>query len=565
MADTAVDISTDGASDESASEMPRDRWQREFDAQASGSKRNRSGLEIKPLYGPEDWDASRHDADLGYPGQAPTTRGIHASMHRGRPWSPRMVVGYGLPEDYNERMRSLYDVGLTGLFLAPCNTHMRGHDPDEMERELIGTCGTLISTTDDMAKCMDGLPIEKNSISLGDCAPYTLSAMLLGVAEDRGIPWKSLSGTSNQSDYLSHYASLHLFFGVARAGQRRLLLDHIEWMGREVPRWNALSIVGQHMQQAGATPAQAMGLTISSAIQYAEDLLARGHEADSFLPRFSFFFDVSIAFFEEVAKFRAGRRVWNRLTRERFGAQDPRSQRFRFHAQTSGADLTRQQPLNNIARVAVQAMAGIFGGLQSLHTDSYDEALGTPTTPAAQIAVASQNILRDEAHLDDVIDPLGGSFYVESLTDEMEAEILSVIAKIDAAGGMYAAVEQGVVQGMIGESAQAWQERLDSGDETLVGVNAYTTTDDAGQRPPPLERLEPARLDGYLARLEAFKRERDPDAVQRARDALARACNSADENTFGKVVEASRVGVTHGEICATVRTEMGFGQPLVLA
>ena len=565
MADTALDIGTEGAPDESASEMPRDRWQREYDSQVSGTRRNRSGLEIKPLYGPEDWDAQRHDAELGYPGQTPTTRGIHASMHRGRPWSPRLVVGYGLPEDYNARMRSLYDVGLTGLFLAPCNTHMRGYDPDEMERELVGTCGTLISTTDDMARCMGDLPIEKNSISLGDCAPYTLSSMLLGVAERRGIPWKSLSGTSNQSDYLSHYAALHMFFRVALSGQRRLLLDHIEWMGREVPRWNALSIVGQHMQQAGATPAQAMGLTISSAIQYAEDLRARGHDPDSFLPRFSFFFDISIAFFEEIAKFRAGRRVWNRLTRERFGARDPRSQRFRFHAQTSGADLTRQQPLNNIARVAVQAMAGIFGGLQSLHTDSYDEALGTPTVPAAQIAVASQNVLRDEAHLDDVIDPLGGSFYVESLTDEMEAEILSVIAKIDAAGGMYAAVEQGIVQAMIGDAAQAWQERLDSGRETLVGVNAYSVEDDASQRPRPLERLEPARLDGYLERLAAFKRERDAEAVRKARDALARACNSDDDNTFARVVEASKAGVTHGEICATVRAELGFGEPLVMA
>ncbi|MDP6270183.1 MAG: methylmalonyl-CoA mutase family protein, partial [Alphaproteobacteria bacterium] len=268
---------------------------------------------------------------------------------------------------------------------------------------------------------------------------------------------------------------------------------------------------------------------------------------------------------EEIAKFRAGRRVWNRLTRERFGAQDPRSQRFRFHAQTSGADLTRQQPLNNIARVAVQAMAGIFGGLQSLHTDSYDEALGTPTVPAAQIAVASQNVLRDEAHLDDVIDPLGGSFYVESLTDEMEAEILSVIAKIDAAGGMYAAVEQGIVQAMIGDAAQAWQERLDSGRETLVGVNAYSVEDDASQRPRPLERLEPARLDGYLERLAAFKRERDAEAVRKARDALARACNSDDDNTFARVVEASKAGVTHGEICATVRAELGFGEPLVMA
>ncbi len=546
-------------------DTPHSRWLREFAAHTSGARKNRSGVDIRPLYGPADWDSKNYIEDLGYPGQAPTTRGIHASMHRGRPWSPRQIVGFGLPEETNARMHSLYDAGVTGLFVSPCNSHMRGYDPDEVDRELLGTCNTLISTTDDLATLLRGLPIDQHSISLGDTAPYTLAAMLLKVARDRDIPWQALSGTTNQSDYLSHYAALHMFFRVPLAGQRRLLLDHVEWMNREVPRWNALSIIGQHMQEAGATPAQAMGLTISSAIQYAEDLLARGHEADNFLPRFSFFFDISISFFEEVAKFRAGRRIWNRITQERFGALDPRSQRFRFHAQTSGVDLTRQQPLNNIARVTVQAMAGIFGGLQSLHTDCYDEALGTPTAQAAQTAVATQNLLRAEAHLNDVIDPLGGSYYVEALTNEMEAEIVTVIEQIDAVGGMYAAVEMGLVQRIIGESALAWQKRIDSGDETVVGVNDYMLSDDTSQRPPPLERPDSSRLDGYLARLDAYKKNRDLGTVQRATTALARACNSQDENVFARVVEAALSGVTHGEICATVRAEMGFGHPLVVA
>ncbi len=528
-------------------------------------RRNRSGLEVKPLYGPNDWSSRYHDQDIGYPAQMPMTRGIYASMHRGRPWSPRLVVGLGLPEDYNSRMRDLYDLGLTGLFVAPCNTHMRGYDADEVDRELLGTCGTVICSADDLAVCLDRLPFDAHAVSLGDTAPYTLSAMLLEVAGRRGLAWDQLAGTTNQSDYLSHYAALHMFFRVALPGQRRILLDHIEWMNTQAPRWNPLSIVGQHMQQAGATPAQAMGLTIASAIQYANDLIARGHEADAVLPRFSFFFDISISFFEEVAKFRAGRRLWNRIARDRFGARDPRSQRFRFHAQTSGVDLTRQLPLNNIGRVAVQAMAGIFGGAQSLHTDSYDEALGTPTAPAAQIAVATQNILRDEAHFDDVIDPLGGSYYIETLTGEIEAEIERIIAQIDDQGGMYRAVESGFVQGLIGEAALAYQERIERGDETVIGVNALTGADADEQRPPPQPRLSEARVDDYLARLRAYKSDRNQKAVKTALDGLARAFDSERDNTYGAVVAAVAAGATHGEICHRVRDAAGFGEPLVVA
>lgn len=542
------------------------RWAQEYEHQAGGlgPKVNRSGIELEPLYGPRDWDASRHDGELGYPGQAPFTRGIHASMHRGRAWSPRLVVGCGVPEDYNARMRGLYEIGLTGLFVAPCNSHMRGYDPDEVDRELLGTCGTLISSADDMAECLDGLPFERESISLGDTAPYTLSAMLLEVARRRGIAWDSLAGTTNQSDYLSHYASLHMFYRLALPGQRRILLDHIEWMNRHAPRWNPLSVVGQHMQQAGATPAQAMGLTLCSAIQYASDLQARGRDPDEFLRRFSFFFDVSISFFEEVAKFRAGRRIWARITRERFGARDPRARRLRFHAQTSGADLTRQQPLNNIARVAVQAMAGIFGGLQSLHTDSYDEAIGSPTEATARVAVATQHILREEAGLADVIDPLGGSWYVESLTDQMESAILEVIRAVDEQGGMYQAVQAGFVQRMIGKSALAHQRRIDAGETVVVGVNGYHRPDDPGERPQPMVRPAADKLDRYLANLKTFRAQRSQAEVDRALNALARAFDDPAANTYGAVVHAIAVGATHGEVCARTRAAVGFGEPLVV-
>jgi len=475
-----------------------------------------------------------------------------------------MVVGFGVPEDYNKRMRELYALGLTGLFVSPCNSHLRGYDADEVDRELLGTCGTLISTPEDMDICLAGIPFDQDSISVGDTAPFTLTAMLLRVAKDRSIPWPTLVGTTNQSDYLSHYAALHMFYRLALPGQKRTLLDHIEWMNRHVPKWNPISIVGQHTQQAGATPAQAMGFAISSAIQYADDLIARGRSADSFLPRFSFFFDVSISFFEEIAKFRAGRRIWHRIASERFGAKDPRSTRFRFHAQTSGADLTRQQPLNNIARVTVHAMAGIFGGLQSLHTDSYDEAIGIPTEATARIAVATQNILREEAHLADVIDPLAGSYYVETLTNQMEEEINSVIRAIDDQGGMYAAVQAGFVQKLIGRAALEFQKQVERKEQIVVGVNAYTIPEASDQRPAALERPDPRKIDSYLSRLATYRSRRSQGRVQTALDDLARAYESKTANTYEFIVKAVDSGATHGEVCRRVRDVVGFGEPLIV-
>jgi len=545
----------------------KSKWEKQYEAQVSSDdlRVNRSGINIKALYGPDDWDSSHYMRDLGFPGQSPETRGIHASMHRGRPWIPRMVVGFGVPEDYNKRMRDLYALGLTGLFVSPCNSHLRGYDADEVDRELLGTCGTLISTPEDMEICLAGIPFERESISVGDTAPYTLSAMLLTVAKSQSVPWASLVGTTNQSDYLSHYAALSMFYRIALPGQKRTLLDHIEWMNENVPRWNPISIVGQHMQQAGATPAQAMGLAISSAIQYANDLIERGKSSDSFLPRFSFFFDVSISFFEEVAKFRAGRRIWHRITSDRFAAKDPRSHRFRFHAQTSGADLTRQQPLNNISRVTVQAMAGIFGGLQSMHTDSYDEAISIPTEETARIAVATQHILREEAHLADVIDPLAGSYYVETLTSQMEEEITSVIQAIDDEGGMYAAVQSGFVQRLIGGASLQFQKRVESGEQVVVGANAYQIPDAVDQRPDALERPDPRKIDAYLSRLATYRASRNQQRVQAALDALARAYDSKTANTYEFIVKAVESGATHGEICQRVRDTVGFGEPLVIA
>ncbi|TSA14700.1 MAG: methylmalonyl-CoA mutase [Betaproteobacteria bacterium] len=548
----------------SESETGRASWQREYAAGGGSAQaaHNRSGIEVKPLYTPQDWSGD-YDAELGYPGQPPYTRGIYASMHRGRTWTQRQLIGLGTPTDYNARLLDLLAQGTTAVSLIPCNSVFRGYDMDEVHAELLGTCGVVANTTEHMEQCLEGVDLARTSCAMNDPSPFTLLAFLLATAKRRGVDWRAVSGTSNQSDYLSHYVANHMFFRIALPGARRILTDHVEFCNRHLPRWNPMSVVGQHMQQAGATPAEAMAFTLCSAIQYAEDCQARGMAPDSFLPRFTFFFDISVSLFEEIAKFRAGRRIWARITRERFGARDPRSWRFKFHGQTSGVDLTRQQPLNNIARVTVQAIAGILGGLQSLHTDAYDEALSCPTEFGARIAVNTQNILREEAHLTDVIDPLGGSYYIESLTDAMEQKILAVMGEVETAGGMYAAVEQGLVQKMIGESARGIQEKIESGEQTVVGVNAYRVEEGKGER-QALPAPDPEKMRAHIAAFTAFKAARSQTAVQRAQDGLAAAAGNPQVNLFERVVEAAEAGCTHGEICGTLRRELGFGLPLVM-
>jgi methylmalonyl-CoA mutase N-terminal domain/subunit len=547
-------------------EQSREAWQKDYEEQI-GSERpveNRSRIAINPLYTPADWSERRYLQDLGFPGSPPYTRGIYPTMHRKRTWTQRQLIGLGTPGDYNRRARTLLDAGATAISLIPCNSGFRGLDCDEVPFPLLGTCGTVLNTVDDMDTALKGIPIGEVSTAMNDPSPFTLLAFLLATARRRGIPWERISGTSNQSDYLSHCVANHMFFRLSLPGARRILTDHIAFCNERVPRWNPVSVVGQHMQQAGATPAESMAFTLSSAIQFAEDAIARGLEPDRFLPRFTFFFDISISLFEEIAKFRAGRRIWARIAKERLGARDPKSWRFKFHAQTSGVDLTLQQPLNNIARVTVQAMAGILGGLQSLHTDAYDEVVSSPCEEAARVAVATQNILREEARLCDVIDPLGGSYYLESLTNEMEAEIEAVMARIDAAGGMYRAVETGLVQEQIGKSALEFQNRVESGEQKIVGVNSYKGDEKSARLVEP-ERPDPAAMKSHLEAFRSYKKERDRAAVRKALDALARAAEDSDDNVFGRVVEAAEAGVTHGEIVACLRAELGFGEPLIAA
>lgn len=546
-------------------ERARSGWREDYADQvgAADVRRNRSGIALAPLYTPEDWDGRDYLERLGFPGQPPFTRGVYPSMHRGRPWSQRQLIGLGTPVDYNARLQTLLAAGTTAISLIPCNSVYRGYDADEVDPLLLGTCGTVVNSVADMDTCFRDTPIERISTALNDPLPFTLLAFLLAVARRRGVPWGRITGTSNQSDYISHFVANHMFFRLALPGSRRVLLDHIAFTNRHVPGWNPVSVVGQHMQQAGATPAEAMAFTLCTAIQYAEDCIARGLDPDSFLPRFTFFFDVSISLFEEIAKLRAGRRLWAHIARERLGAKDPRSWRFKFHAQTSGVDLTRQQPLNNIARVTIQALAAVFGGPQSLHTDAYDEVFSTPTEEAARIAVATQNILREEAGLTDVIDPLGGAYYVERLTDQIEEQIERVIARIDTAGGMYRAVEAGLVQRMIGESALAFQREVDTGARKIVGVNAYQAEESIPRA--GLEHPDAAAIDAQIARLKAFKAARSAAAVRAALDGLAAAAQDAQANTFEAVVNAADAGATHGEIVGCLRRELGFGQPLVLA
>jgi methylmalonyl-CoA mutase, N-terminal domain len=541
------------------------RWEDEYNASVKTGVpiRNRSGIEVQPLYTHAGCRGGTYLEDAGFPGQFPYTRGIYASMHRGRTWSQRQLIGLGTPEDYNKRVLEIIGAGATAISLIPCNSVYRGADCDEIDPLLLGTCGTVVNTAGDMDVSLRNVAIGEISTAMNDPSPFTLLAFVLATAKKRGVPWSSVSGTSNQSDYISHFIANHMFFRLALPGARRVLTDHIEFCRQVLPKWNPVSVVGQHMQQAGATPAQTMGFTLSTAIQYAEDCKKRGLDIDHVLRRFTFFFDISISFFEEIAKFRAGRRLWAKIARDRLGAKDPVSWRFKFHGQTSGADLTQQQPLNNIARVAVQAMAGIFGGLQSLHTDAYDEAVATPSEETARIAIATQNILREEARLCDVIDPLGGSYYIENLTGQMEAEIEAVIAKVDAAGGMYKAAESGLVQRMIGDAALAYQEKIEIGEQKIIGVNSFKVAERTSAT-MPVERPDLQHMMQHVSRFKAFKESRSAIGVTRALGNLSAAAGSRDENVFASVVDAAEAGCTHGEIVGALRKEFGFGEPLIV-
>ena len=434
-------------------------------------------------------------------------------MHRGRTWTQRQLIGLGTPADYNQRLLGILERGATAVSLIPCNSVYRGYDMDSVEPELLGTCGVVVNNADHMDRCLEGVDVGEISCAMNDPSPFTLLAFMLVAAERRGIDWKKITGTSNQSDYLSHYVANHMFYRLSLPGARRVLMDHIAWCREFVPRWNPMSVVGQHMQQAGATPAEAMAFTLVEPRCRTPRTASPAAWTPTSSCRASPSSSTSRSASSRRSPSSAPAGASGRGSRsERLGAKDEKAWRFKFHAQTSGVDLTRQQPLNNIARVTAQAMAGIFGGLQSLHTDAYDEAFATPSEAGARIAVATQNILREEAHLTDVIDPLGGSFYVESLTDQMEEKIVAIMKTIDDAGGMYKAVEAGLVQRMIGASAMRFQRKVEAGEQVVVGVNKYQADDDAAHR-PPVERPDAAAMRRHLDEFRAAKAARSRAAV----------------------------------------------------
>jgi methylmalonyl-CoA mutase, N-terminal domain len=516
---------------------------------ADDVRRNRSGIELAPVYGPDP------------PGAEPFTRGIYPSMYRGRLWSRRQLIGTDSPESFNERQRRLLEAGQTAVSLTICNSTYRGVDVDEVPPELVGTCGTPINCLDDVRIAFAGLPLEELSLGLNDPSPFTLAAFLLVHAEEQGVPWERITGTSNQSDCISHYVANHMFMRLAPRPALRVLCDHVRFTAEHVPGWNPISVVGQHMQQAGATPLQALAFTLATAIEYVGAVQATGLDVDAFGPRVTFFHDISMSLFEEVAKLRAQRRMWARVMRERFGAQDERTLRFKVHTQTSGADLTRQQPLNNAVRVTVQALAAVLGGTQSLHTDAIDEALGTPTASAARLALATQHILAGETGLADVADPLGGSYYVEALTDEMESRAWEIVADIDRRGGMLAACEEGWVQEKIGRSAWEWQRAVESGSQVVVGVNRYRADEVLDQ--VDVERADPARVAAQIARVRAARTGRDGRRAAAAYSRLQGLAGDGGDNAFAAVVDGVREGLTHGEIVRAVQEALGFGRPRV--
>jgi len=523
--------------------------------------KTRSGIPIKPLYTSadlKDWEEAR---DLGFPCEYPYTRGVYPTMYRGRLWTRRLLIGLQTPQVFNERQREMLREGQTGINFIPCNTYMRGYDSDTVEPELVGRCGTAIDIFQDIGVALEGIPQDQVSVAWNDPGPFILVAMYIALAQKRGVPVEVLRGTSNQSDFISHYVACNMMFRFGLEGHLRMLLDHIRFCTQNMPKWQPLSVVGQHMQQAGATPLQALAFTLASGIFYVDQAIKAGLAVDSFAPRFSFFFDVSLDLFDEVAKFRAARRMWAKVMRERFGAKDPRSWVLRFHAQTSGTDVTQQQPLNNIVRATVQTLAAVLGGAQSIHTDSYDEAFWSPSEKARRVALMTSHVLAEETGVADVIDPLGGSYYMEHLTDEMEARAWKYIEEIDRRGGMLQAVKTGYIQGEIARASLDFQQEVDRGERVVVGVNKYQVPE-AEESYPEQEKVPPELIEQHLQQLRAFKEGRDQARVREALRTL-RAVAEGQGNTFEEVIKAVQAGATQGEIVQELREVYGLGQPLI--
>ena len=543
----------------------RSRWERETYEPAvrraperKDAFQTESTVEVAPLYGPSDADPDAYAERVGFPGEYPFTRGVHPTMHRGRLWTMRQYAGFSTPEDSNARYRFLLSQGQTGLSVAFDLPTQTGYDADhEMARAEIGKVGAPISSLADMDALFDGIPLADvtTSMTINATAPMLL-ALYLAVARKQGAPLTEIGGTT-QNDVLKEYIArgTHIF---PPGPSLRLATDMFAYCAAEVPRWNTISISGYHMREAGATAPQEVAFTLANGVAYAQAAVDAGLDVDAFAGRLSFFFASHNNLFEEAAKFRAARRMWAAIMRRRFGAKDPRSWMLRFHTQTAGVTLQAQQPEVNVVRVTVQALAAVLGGAQSLHVNSKDEALGLPTEESAALALRTQQVLANESGVADTIDPLGGSHYVEHLTDEIEAQAQAYLERIDAMGGAVAAIEGGFQRGEIEEAAYRHFQMVESGERVIVGVNAFTS--DAEAR-IALQSIPPEAAERQIARLERVRRERDSAASEAALRRLSESARSPAENLMPPILECVESYSTLGEVCDALRDVFDVFRP----
>jgi methylmalonyl-CoA mutase N-terminal domain/subunit len=507
-----------------------------------------SGIPLKPYYTAKD---VAHSPEA--PGEFPYTRGIHESMYKGRLWTMRQFSGFATPEETNKRYHYLLSQGQNGLSVAFDLPTLMGVDADHATAAgEVGKCGVAISSLEDMETLFDGIPLADVTVSMTINSPApVLFAMYLAVAEKQGADWKKLSGTL-QNDILKEYIAQKEYLYPPRPSMR-LVTDVIEFAAREVPKFNPVSISGYHIREAGSTAVQELAFTLRDGIEYVDWALERGMKVDDFAPRLSFFFNAHNDFFEEIAKYRAARRMWARIMKDRYGAKEERSWKMRFHTQTAGCSLTWQQPYNNVIRTTIQALAGVLGGTQSLHTNSLDEAYALPSEQAVTLALRTQQVIAHESGVADVPDPLGGSYYVEWLTDEMERRANDYIRRVDEMGGMIPAIEQGYPQKEIAEASFQFQKQVETEEALIVGVNRFQA--ETGEQIELLQIDENAsrRQQEKLARL---RRERDNDKAQACMDALRRAARGK-ENTMPLIVDAVKAYVTVGEICQTFHDVFG--------
>jgi methylmalonyl-CoA mutase N-terminal domain/subunit len=546
----------------SSEHQAKERWEEEIlkpSLEHQGERKSKfqtvSLEEINRLYSSSDVADIDLDVDVAFPGQFPYTRGIHATGYRGKLWTMRQFAGFGTPEETNERFRYLLREGQTGLSVAYDLPALMGYDADSpLSEGEVGKCGVAVSSLADMEALFEGIPLEQVTVSQTINAPASVFlAMYLVVAEKQGADWKKISGTL-QNDILKEYIAQKEWIYPIRYAMK-LVIDTFEFCTTHVPRYNPISVSGYHIREAGATALQELAFTLRDGIEYVEWGVRAGLDLERFVPRISFFFNAHNDFFEEIAKYRAARRIWARAMRDRFGAQTERTMQMRFHTQTAGVSLTVQQPLNNIVRVAIQALAGVLGGTQSLHTDAYDEALALPTDRAALIALRTQQIIAEETGVANTVDPLGGSYFVEALTKKLEDGTLDYFERIDSMGGMVEAVEKGFPQREVQESAYQYQKALERGEQTIVGVNKYEMSGE-GQEVPTLVINESVR-ERQLERLEQTRTRRDKAAVEKSLDSLRIAAQQGN-NTMPATIEAVRAYATLGEICSALRDVYGI-------